>query len=90
VTEIAKLEADANAKRSRLEHTLRTLEKRATILGLVDDIVARSGAPTSAEIVQTLRRNPVLAAGLALCIGLIAIEAMRARKRLPHNDRHRP
>jgi hypothetical protein len=90
VTDIAKLEADANAKRSRLEHTLRTLEERATVLGLVDDIIARSGAPTSAEIIQTLRRNPLLVAGLALCVGLIAIEAMRARKRLSLNDRHRP
>jgi hypothetical protein len=80
VSKIATLEADADAKRSRLEHTLRRIEKQATVLRLVDDVIARNGAPNSSEIAQALRRNPLLAASLVLLVGLIALEVTRARK----------
>jgi hypothetical protein len=89
VTNLAKLEADADAKRSRLENTLRSLEERATFPGLVDNVIARIGAPTSAEVAEALRRNPLLAAGLALCAGLIAIEVVRARRAKPIRSRSR-
>jgi hypothetical protein len=89
VTRLAQLEADAEAKRSRLEHTLRNLGKRATVLGLVDDLIARSGAPTSDEVAEALRRNLLLAIGLAFCAGLLAVEVRRARRLRPVKSRER-
>jgi hypothetical protein len=80
VNTLAALEADADAKRLQLEETLRNLEKRATLLGLADDIIARAGAPTSGEIIEALRRKPVLALGLALCVGLLALEVGKTRR----------
>jgi len=88
VSNLVKLEADAETKRLRLEETLRSLEKRATFLGVVDEAIALSGAPRSGEVADVLRRNPVLAIGLALCLGLIAIEVRRSRTAIGRRNRH--
>ena len=78
MSDLARLEAAAAEKRARLARTLRNIEKRTTLLGLADDVIARNGgAPASGEIVEALRRNPILAAGLALCAGLLIIEVNR-------------
>src|SRR4051812_44832186 len=79
MNKVARLEAEANAKRSRLEATLRRLEERTTLLGLVEDVAERAGALSPSEIAAALRRNPLLAAGLVLCIGLLAIDVSRMR-----------
>jgi hypothetical protein len=90
VSNLVKLEADAEAKRLRLEETLRSLEKRATFLGVVDEAIALSGAPRSGEVADVLRRNPVLAIGLALCLGLIALEVRKSRRQgaIGRRNRH--
>lgn len=81
MSNLTQLEAEAEAKRLRLERTLGRLEQRASFESLVDEVIARSGAPTPNEVADVLRRNPALAAGLALCVGLIAWEVVKARKR---------
>jgi hypothetical protein len=91
VTELTELQAKADEKRARLGRTLRNLEKRATLLGLADDIIARAGgAPRSSEIGEALRRNPILAVGVALCAGLLIVEVNKVRKSRMLNDRGRP
>lgn len=74
------LEAEAEARRSRFESTMRRLEQKTHPRSLIDTVIARVGAPTSREIAEVLRRNPMLAAVLALCVGAIAIEVIRVRK----------
>jgi hypothetical protein len=90
MSDLARLEAAAEEKRARLTRTLRNIEKRTTFLGLADEVIARSGgAPDSGEIIAALRRNPILAAGLALCAGLLIIEVNRIRKQRVINGRGR-
>jgi hypothetical protein len=90
MTDLAQLEATADEKRLRLTRTLRSIEKRATLSGLADSVIARTGgAPRSGEIVEALRRNPILAVGLALCAGLLVFEVSKVRKLRMLNGRHR-
>jgi hypothetical protein len=90
MTDLAELEAVADEKRLQLGRTLRSLEKRATLLGLADDIIARTGgAPNSGDIIAALQRNPILAVGLALCAGLLVIEVSKVQKLRMLNGRHR-
>jgi hypothetical protein len=88
VSDVAKLKAEADAKRSRLEHTLHAIEGRATVLRLVNDVIARNYPPSSSEITEALRRNPLLAAGLALLVGVLAYEVNRGRKFQAIKKRH--
>jgi len=81
VSGLPELEARAEEKRRRLDRTLDRLEERATLSGLADDILARSGGlPQPREIMEALRRNPFVAIGLAVCAGLLVIEINRARR----------
>ena len=81
MSSLPELEARAEEKRRRLDRTLDRLEERATLSGLADDIIARSGgAPRPSEIMDALRRNPFLAIGLAVCAGLLVVEISRARR----------
>ncbi len=74
------LEADAETKRSRFENTIKRLEEKTKPRSLINTAIAKVGAPTSREVAEALRRNPMLAAVLALCIGAIAVEVIRVRK----------
>jgi hypothetical protein len=90
VTNLAMLEARAEEKRQRLNRTLHSLESRATVLGLADDIIARAGgAPRASEIVAALRRNPLLAIGLVVCAGMLVVEVSKSRKNRILNGRAR-
>jgi len=89
LSKLAMLEAEAEARRSRFESTMRRLEEKTKPRSLIDTAIATVGAPTSREVVEVLRRNPMLAAVLALCIGAIAVEVIRVRKqRTILEDRH--
>ena len=88
MSDLAELEARAEEKRKRLNRTLDKLESRATLLGLADDVIARSGgAPRANEIMDALRRNPLLAIGLAVCAGLLIVEVNKVRRARILNDR---
>ena len=82
MTELARLQAKADEKRDRLGRTLRTLEERATLLGLADDMhrPRRRRRRTPMTFVEALRRNPFLAAGLAICAGLLVLEVNQSRQ----------
>jgi len=79
LSKLATLEAEAEARRSRFENTLRRLEEKATPKNLIRSVSAKVGAPTASEVTEALRQNPILAAVLALCVGAIAIEVVRVR-----------
>ena len=91
MNEIAKLQAKADESRERFRRTLRTLEERSTLLGLADDMLARVGAaPHSNEILEALRRKPLLAVALAVCGGLLVMEVHQVRQtRLPDSRRRK-
>jgi hypothetical protein len=74
------LEADAETRRSRFENTIKRLEEKTKPRSLNNTAIANVGAPTSREVAEALRRNPMLAAVLALCVGAIAVEVIRVRK----------
>jgi hypothetical protein len=90
VTDLARLQAQADEKRARLARTLRSLEKRATFFGLVDDVIVHTGgAPRADDLIAALRRNPFLAIGLAVCTGLLVLEVNKVRKHRRINGRGR-
>jgi len=91
MNEIAKLQAKADESRDRFRRTLRALEERSTLMGLADDMLARvGGAPHPNEILEALRRKPLLAVALAVCGGLLVMEVNQLRQaRLPDGRRRK-
>jgi hypothetical protein len=88
MTDLAELQTVAGEKSFQFGRTLRKIEKRMTLFGLADSVIARTGgAPRSREIVEMLRRNSILVMGLALCAGFLVIEIRKVHNLRTLNGR---